>query len=65
MSLTNEFDIGDQNITLDNYNEWHKYLNETYYDRVSSLNLKPCDLRTFLDQVLLPWCTLKGSDELI
>ncbi|XP_029022658.1 inactive sodium-dependent neutral amino acid transporter B(0)AT3 [Betta splendens] len=48
--LTNHFEISDQNITLDNYKQWFKYLNETHYEAVTSLQLKSCDLQTFLDQ---------------
>nr|XP_023673445.1 sodium-dependent neutral amino acid transporter B(0)AT3-like [Paramormyrops kingsleyae] len=50
LALTNEFDIGDTNITLENYDKWFEYLNSTNPDRVLSLNLKHCDIQTFLDQ---------------
>ncbi|KAJ4928390.1 hypothetical protein JOQ06_016182 [Pogonophryne albipinna] len=50
MSLTNHFEFSDQNITLENYNDWFEYLNRTSPDELASLNLKHCDLQTFLDQ---------------
>lgn len=52
LALTNEFDIGDMNITVENYEQWFDSLNGTQPSRVSDLNLKTCDLQTFLDQVL-------------
>lgn len=52
LALTNEFDIGDMNITVENYEQWFDSLNGTHPSRVSDLNLKTCDLQTFLDQVL-------------
>nr|XP_013998665.1 unnamed protein product [Salmo salar] len=50
LALTNEFDIGDMNITVENYEQWFDSLNGTQPSRVSDLNLKTCDLQTFLDQ---------------
>ncbi|XP_033950373.1 sodium-dependent neutral amino acid transporter B(0)AT1-like [Pseudochaenichthys georgianus] len=50
MSLTNHFEFSEQNITLENYNDWFEYLNRTSPDDLASLNLKHCDLHTFLDQ---------------
>ncbi|KAI1902531.1 hypothetical protein AGOR_G00045710 [Albula goreensis] len=50
LSLTNTFEIGDQNITTENYQEWLSYLNTTYPVTVSSLHLRHCNLQTFLDQ---------------
>jgi hypothetical protein len=52
LALTNEFDISDMNITVENYEQWLDSLNGTHPSRVSDLNLKTCDLQTFLDQVL-------------
>ena len=52
LALTNRFEIGDQNMTLDNYQQSLGYLNSTWPDEVAQLNLRPCDLQTFLDQVL-------------
>ncbi|KAM9496800.1 inactive sodium-dependent neutral amino acid transporter B(0)AT3 [Clarias gariepinus] len=50
LKLTNEFDFSDQNITLSNYNDWLSYLNSSYPDQVTSLDLRHCDLKRFLDQ---------------
>ncbi|XP_056154175.1 sodium-dependent neutral amino acid transporter B(0)AT3-like isoform X2 [Lampris incognitus] len=50
LALTNRFDIGDQNITVENYDAWLEYLNRTNSDKVASLTLKECNLQTFLDQ---------------
>ncbi|XP_073341562.1 LOW QUALITY PROTEIN: sodium-dependent neutral amino acid transporter B(0)AT3-like [Pagrus major] len=50
LRLTNAFNIGDENITLENYNDWLNYLNTTDPSEVQSLDLKTCDLQTFLDQ---------------
>ncbi|XP_077447394.1 inactive sodium-dependent neutral amino acid transporter B(0)AT3 [Stigmatopora argus] len=50
LTLTNHFEFSDQNITTDNYDHWIKYLNSTNSDELSSLQLKHCDLKTFLDQ---------------
>ncbi|XP_070822194.1 sodium-dependent neutral amino acid transporter B(0)AT3-like [Chaetodon trifascialis] len=50
LTLTNAFSIGDENITLQNYDDWFSYLNHTDPEEVKSLNLKTCDLQTFLDQ---------------
>lgn len=50
LTLTNHFDIPEKNITYDNYNEWFNYLNTTYPDSISSLDLRTCDLQKFLDQ---------------
>ncbi|XP_057684124.1 sodium-dependent neutral amino acid transporter B(0)AT3-like isoform X2 [Corythoichthys intestinalis] len=50
LTLTNHFEYSDQNITRDNYDHWVDYLNSTYPDELSSLQLKPCNLKTFLDQ---------------
>lgn len=50
MLLTNHFEFSDQNITLDNYEHWFEYLNKTYPDQITTLNLKECNLQTFLDQ---------------
>ncbi|XP_031644961.1 sodium-dependent neutral amino acid transporter B(0)AT1 isoform X3 [Oncorhynchus kisutch] len=50
LALTNEFDISDMNITVENYEQWFDSLNGTHPSRVSDLKLKTCDLQTFLDQ---------------
>lgn len=48
--LTNEFEMSDQNITVDNYDHWVNYLNQTFPDQLSKVPLRECDLQTFLDQ---------------
>ncbi|XP_063755446.1 sodium-dependent neutral amino acid transporter B(0)AT3-like isoform X2 [Eleginops maclovinus] len=48
--LTNHFEFSDQNITVENYDHWFKYLNRSYPGEVAGLDLKHCDLQTFLDQ---------------
>ncbi|XP_063041161.1 sodium-dependent neutral amino acid transporter B(0)AT3-like [Engraulis encrasicolus] len=50
LALTNAFDIGDKNITQENYEVWLAQLNATHPDTVLGLNLKECNLQTFLDQ---------------
>ncbi|XP_012686876.2 sodium-dependent neutral amino acid transporter B(0)AT3-like [Clupea harengus] len=50
LALTNAFEIGDSNITHTNYDDWFTYLNRTDPVTVSQLDLKECDLQTFLDQ---------------
>ncbi|KAF3833653.1 hypothetical protein F7725_024857 [Dissostichus mawsoni] len=50
VSLTNHFEFSDQNITLENYDDWFQYLNRTSPDDLASLNLKHCDLQIFLDE---------------
>lgn len=51
LKLTNEFSISDQNITLENYEHWLTYLNNSYPVEVNELKLRHCDLQRFLDQV--------------
>lgn len=51
LTLTNAFNIGVGNITLENYGEWLNYLNKTDPLEVKSLNLKACNLQTFLEEV--------------
>lgn len=51
LTLTNNLEIPDKDITLENYHEWIKNLNITYPDEIA--NLKTCDLETFLSEVLL------------
>ncbi|TRY91192.1 hypothetical protein DNTS_013738 [Danionella cerebrum] len=50
LDLTNAFDIGEKNITKENYGTWLQQLNRTDPERVSSLSLKACSLQSFLDQ---------------
>lgn len=50
--MTNYFEFSDQNITLENYDYWYKYLNQTFPEDFSSVSLKTCDLQKLLEQVL-------------
>ncbi|XP_036433771.1 LOW QUALITY PROTEIN: inactive sodium-dependent neutral amino acid transporter B(0)AT3 [Colossoma macropomum] len=50
LKLTNEFNIADQNITMDNYDMWLENLNSSYPERVANLTLRHCSLDRFLDQ---------------
>ncbi|XP_030202409.1 sodium-dependent neutral amino acid transporter B(0)AT3-like isoform X1 [Gadus morhua] len=50
LSLTNHFEIGDQNMTLDNYEQMLGYLNSTKLEEVAKLELRSCNLQKFLDQ---------------
>lgn len=50
LALTNAFNIGDENITLQNYEQWLNHLNSSDPSEVESLNLPTCDLQTYLAQ---------------
>ncbi|XP_073443971.1 sodium-dependent neutral amino acid transporter B(0)AT3-like [Dendrobates tinctorius] len=50
LSLMNEFEINEHNITRDNYSESFEILNSTYPERIFNLNMKECNLKEFLDQ---------------
>ncbi|XP_068587385.1 sodium-dependent neutral amino acid transporter B(0)AT1-like [Cebidichthys violaceus] len=50
LALTNRFEFSDQNITAENYDHWLEYLNRTSPGEVASVDLRHCDLQTFLDQ---------------
>ncbi|XP_063781258.1 sodium-dependent neutral amino acid transporter B(0)AT3-like [Pseudophryne corroboree] len=50
VSLTNEFDLNEINITRDNYSESFKSLNLTFPERITHLDMKECNLQEFLDQ---------------
>ncbi|XP_049457984.1 sodium-dependent neutral amino acid transporter B(0)AT3-like [Epinephelus fuscoguttatus] len=50
LAVTNHFEFSDQNITVENYNHWIEYLNQTSPGELAKLDLRPCDLQTFLDQ---------------
>ncbi|XP_068431327.1 sodium-dependent neutral amino acid transporter B(0)AT3-like [Clinocottus analis] len=50
LALTNHFEISDQNITIDNYDRWVEYLNRTSSGELATVDLRHCDLQTFLDQ---------------
>ncbi|KAK7886271.1 hypothetical protein WMY93_025892 [Mugilogobius chulae] len=48
LTLTNAFNIGDGNITRQNYDDWLRHLNFSDPSKVENLQLKTCDLQTFL-----------------
>ncbi|XP_066572089.1 inactive sodium-dependent neutral amino acid transporter B(0)AT3 [Amia ocellicauda] len=50
LTITNAFNIGDQNVTLENYNDWLEYLNHTDSQKLQNLELKHCSLQTYLDE---------------
>ncbi|MGH0144540.1 UNVERIFIED_CONTAM: hypothetical protein FKN15_003581 [Acipenser sinensis] len=50
LSITNAFNIGDQNVTRENYDNWLKHLNTTHSQEIEDLHLKHCNLQEFLDQ---------------
>lgn len=50
LALTNHFHISDQNITYENYDEWHNYLNITSPNEVAGLELGECNLQEFLKE---------------
>lgn len=50
LTLTNNLELPDKAITLENYDEWINKLNNTYPEEIT--NLKICDLETFLSEVL-------------
>ncbi|KAL3980872.1 peroxin-5 [Sarotherodon galilaeus] len=61
LTLTNAFNIGVGNITLENYGEWLNYLNKTDPSEVESLNLKACNLQTFLEEVFIVTCLMMSD----
>ncbi|XP_054483484.1 inactive sodium-dependent neutral amino acid transporter B(0)AT3-like [Anoplopoma fimbria] len=50
LALTNHFELPDQNMTVENYDHWLEYLNRTSPGEVARVDLRPCDLQSFLDQ---------------
>ncbi|XP_059899555.1 sodium-dependent neutral amino acid transporter B(0)AT3-like [Gadus macrocephalus] len=50
LSLTNYLEIGDQNLTLDNYEQMLEHLNSTRPNEVAQVELRSCVLQNFLDQ---------------
>ncbi|KAM3928106.1 sodium-dependent neutral amino acid transporter B(0)AT3-like [Leptodactylus fuscus] len=50
ITLMNEFDLSELNITRDNYSESFEILNSTYPERILHSKLKECNLKDFLDQ---------------
>lgn len=56
LTLTNNLDLPDREMTLENYDEWIEKLNITYPDDIAQL--QPCDLEKFLSEVLLEHSTI-------
>jgi len=52
LALTNHFEIGDQNITLENYDQWLESLYSAQPDKFDNFTLESCNLQHFLGQVL-------------
>ncbi|XP_039592891.1 inactive sodium-dependent neutral amino acid transporter B(0)AT3 [Polypterus senegalus] len=50
LTITNAFNIGDQNVTRANYGSWIESLNATNHKQLDSLSLQKCSLQTFLDE---------------
>ncbi|XP_041104372.1 sodium-dependent neutral amino acid transporter B(0)AT3-like [Polyodon spathula] len=50
LSITNAFNIGDQNVTRENYDSWLNHLNTTHSQEIEDLHLKHCSIQEFLDQ---------------
>ncbi|XP_066440783.1 sodium-dependent neutral amino acid transporter B(0)AT3-like [Eleutherodactylus coqui] len=50
ISLMNEFDLSELNITRDNYRESFEILNSSHTERILHLKMKECNLNEFLDQ---------------
>uniref|UniRef100_A0A8C2X9D7 Transporter n=1 Tax=Cyclopterus lumpus TaxID=8103 RepID=A0A8C2X9D7_CYCLU len=50
LALINHFELSDQNMTVDNYDQWLEYLNRTFPAEVARVDLRHCDLQSFLDQ---------------
>lgn len=51
MALMNALDLPEGSITQSNYSEVLQYHNMTSPDVIQTLNLKTCDLSTFLSEV--------------
>lgn len=51
MALLNVFDLAEGDITDSNYNQVLQHLNETYPEVIQEIDLKTCDLNTFLSEV--------------
>lgn len=47
------FDLAEDDITDSNYNQVVRHLNETYPEVIQELDLKTCNLNTFLSEVRL------------
>lgn len=51
VALSNVFGLAEGDITDSNYNQVVQHLNETYPDVIQELDLKTCNLNTFLSEV--------------
>lgn len=60
MTLLNVFDLAEGSITDSNYNQVLQHMNETYPEVIQELDLKTCNLNTFLGEVRfhLLWRTI-------
>lgn len=56
LTLTNNLELPDREMTLENYDEWIEKLNVTYPDEIAQL--QPCDLEKFLSEVILEHSTI-------
>lgn len=52
LSLLNTFDLPEGNVTESNYDQVLHNLNGTYPEVIQGLNLKTCDLNSFLSEVI-------------
>ncbi|XP_020788260.2 sodium-dependent neutral amino acid transporter B(0)AT1-like [Boleophthalmus pectinirostris] len=50
MALLNAFDLGENDITPDNYEEAFKHYNSTSPDTIMALDIASCDMQTFLSE---------------
>ncbi|CAJ1083757.1 inactive sodium-dependent neutral amino acid transporter B(0)AT3 [Xyrichtys novacula] len=50
LTLTNHFELPDQNMTLENYDDQFRYLQNKYPDEIAKLPLLDCNLQTYLDE---------------
>lgn len=51
VALLNAFELAESDITDSNYDQVVQHLNETYPDVIQGLDLKTCNLDTFLSEV--------------
>lgn len=50
LALMNAFDLPEDNVTSSNYQEVAAMFNSTHPDIIQTLNIKPCNLNTFLSE---------------
>uniref|UniRef100_A0A665TR21 Transporter n=1 Tax=Echeneis naucrates TaxID=173247 RepID=A0A665TR21_ECHNA len=50
LALTNHFELSDQDMTVDNYDNWVEHLNQTNPVELDKVTLRICDLNRFLDE---------------